>query len=118
MTAVTLYGIPNCDQVKKARAWMAAHQIDYTFHDFKKAGIERGLLDAWLQHLSWDKLINRQGTTWRGLPDDRKATLVGPDSAIELMLAAPSMIKRPVLALPGTVLVGFSEALYQQTFTK
>lgn len=118
MTGVTLYGIPNCDQVKKARAWLSAQQVAYAFHDFKKAGVEPGRLNAWLGYVPWEKLINRQGTSWRALPDERKAAIIDADSAIELMLAAPSIIKRPILALPDSLLVGFSEALYQQNFTK
>ncbi|HZW14315.1 MAG TPA: ArsC family reductase [Noviherbaspirillum sp.] len=115
MTA-TLYGIPNCDTVKKARTWLDQQGISYTFHDFKKAGISRELVNQWLEHLSWDVLVNRKGTTWRGLNDERKASINDAASATELMLESPSVIKRPVLLLDGDAHVGFSDALYQQIF--
>jgi len=117
MTAI-LYGIPNCDTVKKARAWLERRAIAYTFHDFKKAGIERAMIAAWLQDLDWETLVNRKGTTWRGLDDGRKAAIVDAGSAMQLMLEAPSVIKRPVLVRGGSAHVGFSEALYQQIFSK
>lgn len=112
----TLYGIPNCDTVKKARTWLDQHGISYTFHDFKKAGISRELVDQWLAHVSWDVLVNRKGTTWRGLSEERKAAVNDAASATELMLESPSVIKRPVLFNDGNAHVGFSDALYQQIF--
>lgn len=113
---ITLYGIPNCDQVRKARAWLAAHGVDHVFHDFKKAGIERGLIESWLRHLEWEALLNRKGTTWRGLSDARRLSITDAGSAIALMLESPSLIKRPVLATGSTACVGFSEPLYQRLF--
>jgi len=113
---ITLYGIPNCDQVKKARAWLSANGIAHTFHDFKKAGIERSLIDTWLRHLEWEALVNRKGTTWRGLSEARKQSVCDADSAADLMLESPSLIKRPVLMTESSAHVGFSEELYQRIF--
>lgn len=117
MTTI-LYGIPNCDTVKKARNWLDRHGISHTFCDFKKAGINRDLLDEWLREVKWDVLVNRKGTTWRGLSDQRKATVIDAHSAADLMLEFPSVVKRPVLAFNDGVHVGFSEELYQQIFKK
>ncbi len=112
---ITLYGIANCDTVKKARAWLAEQQADVTWHDFKKQGVPELQLDRWLTAVGWDKLVNRQGTTWRKLPDDDKAAVVDAASARALMLTQHSVIKRPVVEWPnGQVTVGFSEALFAQ----
>ncbi|GAB4566241.1 MAG: ArsC family reductase [Rhizobacter sp.] len=112
---ITLYGIANCDTVKKARAWLAEHQADVTWHDFKKQGVPEPQLDRWLKAVGWEKLVNRQGTTWRKLPDDDKAAVVDAASARALMLTQHSVIKRPVVEWPnGQVTVGFSEALFAQ----
>jgi arsenate reductase (glutaredoxin) len=105
MTA-TLYGIPNCDTVKKARVWMEGVGQAYTFHDYKKAGIEEARLRGWVERVGWEKLLNRAGTTFRKLPEADKADL-DADKAVALMLAQPSMIKRPVLEAGDTLLVGF-----------
>ena len=113
---VTLYGIPNCDQVKKARAWLDQHSLPYTFHDFKKNGISTGMIATWTIDVPWDTLVNRKGTTWRGLPDDRKAAITDEKSATGLMLEQPSVVKRPVLAVGGRTYVGFSDDLYQTIF--
>ncbi|NEX59787.1 ArsC family reductase [Noviherbaspirillum galbum] len=119
MTTITLYGIPNCDTVKKARAWLDSQGIAYVFHDFKKAGLQRELVDAWLRDVAWDVLVNRKGTTWRGLDDARKAAVTDAAAAAELVLANPSVVKRPVLAVPGNKThVGFSPDLYQQIFDR
>ena len=112
----TLYGIPNCDTVKKARTWLAEHAQPFDFHDFKKQGLERATVAAWLAELDWEVLVNRKGTTWRNLPDERKAAVTGADAALELMLEFPSVIKRPVLVGAGAASVGFSDALYRQKF--
>ena len=117
MTTI-LYGIPNCDQVKKARTWLDVHAVTYVFHDFKKAGIHPDLIDTWLKDVAWDVLINRKGTTWRALPEQRKAAIIDAKSAMELMLESPSIIKRPVLCSANRTQVGFSEELYQQVFKK
>jgi arsenate reductase len=116
--ATILYGIPNCDQVKKARTWLDAHGVSYTFHDFKKAGIQRELIDGWLAHVAWDVLVNRKGTTWRALSDERKAAITDAASATSLMLESPSIVKRPVLVSGNGAHVGFSDELYQRIFKK
>ncbi|WP_136417347.1 ArsC family reductase [Herbaspirillum sp. ST 5-3] len=115
---VTLYGIPNCDTVKKARTWLDQQDIPYTFHDFKKAGIERDVIKSWLADVAWEILVNRKGTTWRGLSDERKAAVTNADSAADLMLELPSVIKRPVLRAGTGTHVGFSAELYQHIFKK
>jgi arsenate reductase len=102
-----LYGIRNCDTVKKARAWLGARGIAYDFHDYKTAGIDAARLRGWARELGWEKLLNRAGTTFRALPEADKADL-DEAKAIALMLASPSMIKRPVLDLGDRRLVGFS----------
>ena len=115
---VTLYGIPNCDTVKKARTWLESKGIAYAFHDFKKAGLTPSLVDGWLKQVDWEVLVNRKGTTWRGLPDERKAAVADASSAAALMFESPSVIKRPVLVCNDTTHVGFSDAGYQQIFNK
>jgi arsenate reductase len=112
-----LYGIPNCDQVRKARAWLATHAVPHVFHDFKKDGIDRVMIASWLIHQPWDVLLNRRGTTWRALDEARKSTVADGDAAAALMLENSSVVKRPVLVHKNTVHVGFSEKLYQQLFT-
>lgn len=117
-TTTHVFGIPNCDTVKKARTWLDDNGVPYTFHDFKKNGISPALIEGWLAQIDWELLLNRKGTTWRGLPDDRKAGIVDADSASDLMLEFPSIIKRPVLVTGDQVQVGFSAALYQQIFSQ
>jgi arsenate reductase len=112
----TLYGIPNCDTVKKARTWLAGHGQNVEFHDFKKQGLTREILAAWLQQVDWEILVNRKGTTWRKLTDERRAQVVDKASALELMLENPSVIKRPVLEGAGPLKVGFSIDQYESTF--
>ena len=106
-TSITLYGIPNCDSVKKARAWLQAHGVQHAFHDYKKQGVPLLLLDAWLHALGWEVLLNRKGTTWRKLDATQQAAVNDAASARALMLVQPSVIKRPVVEHPGGVLVGF-----------
>ena len=107
---ITLYGIPNCDTVKKARAWLDGQGVDYRFHDFKKLGAPAALLERWAEAVSWEALLNRRGTTFRGLADADKTGL-DKAKALSLMEAHPSLIKRPVIADDeGKVTVGFSEA--------
>jgi len=118
MSKIALYGIPNCDQVKKARTWLETHKIDYVFHDFKKAGIERSMIDTWLHDVAWDVLVNRKGTTWRALPDERKTAIADDESAAALMLESPSIIKRPVLHVDGRTHVGFEEQRYRDIFNR
>lgn len=112
----TLYGIPNCDTVKKARTWLADQQHDFTFHDFKKQGLTRETVAGWLKQVPRDVLVNKKGTTWRALSDERKAAIVDDEATIALMLENPSIIKRPVLDKDGAYSVGFSDAQYQQIF--
>lgn len=95
--SVTLYGIPNCDTVKKARAWLAGQQVEAQFHDFKKQGVPEDRLDHWLATVGWEKLLNRQGTTWRKLDEATQAAVTDAQSARSLMLAQASVIKRPVV---------------------
>lgn len=106
--AVEVYGIPNCDTVKKARVWLDAQGIAYVFHDYKKEGADAGKLAAWIDAAGLDKVLNRAGTTFRKLPDADKADL-DTAKAVALMVANPSTIKRPVVEHPGGVLVGFKE---------
>ena len=110
---VTIYGIKNCDTMKKARAWLDGHGVAYGFHDYKAAGIEPGRLEGWARAVAWETLLNRAGTTFRKLPEERKAGITAT-KALALMLAQPSMIKRPVLEVGGRVIVGFDPATYQQ----
>jgi arsenate reductase len=117
-TMTHVFGITNCESVKKARNWLNAQGVPYTFHDFKKNGISPALIEGWLAQLDWETLLNRKGTTWRSLPEERKAAIVGADSAADLMLEFPSIIKRPVLVTGNQIHVGFSDALYQQIFTQ
>ena len=109
---VTIYGIKNCDTMKKARAWLDERGVSYAFHDYKSAGIERDVLDGWIRQVGWETLLNRAGTTFRSLPDDKKEGL-NEKKAVALMLAQPSMIKRPVLIAGKTMLVGFKPESYQ-----
>ena len=113
--SITVYGIPNCDTVKKARTWLEAAGVDYAFHDYKKAGIDEGLLRSWCAEHGWETLLNRAGTTFRKLPDADKTGL-DTDRAVALMLAQPSMIKRPVADLGDRRLVGFKPDLYGEAF--
>jgi arsenate reductase len=113
MAAATLYGIKNCDTMKKARAWLDGHGKAYVFHDYKVAGIDRKRLKAWVDQVGWEALLNRAGTTFRKLPDAQKEGLT-EGKALDLMLAQPSMIKRPVLELgAGSLVVGFKPDVYK-----
>lgn len=105
----TVYGIKNCDTVKKARAWLDARGVDYAFHDCKTAGVDEARLRSWVAEHGWEKLLNRTGTTFRKLPEADRQDL-DADKAVALMLAQPSMIKRPVLDLGDRRLIGFKEA--------
>jgi len=113
---VTIYGIKNCDTMKKARAWLDGHGIAYDFHDYKSAGIDRERLRAWCKAVGWDTLLNRAGMTFRALPDADKTGL-SEAKAITLMLAKPSMIKRPVLDHRGELVVGFRPELYEASLS-
>jgi arsenate reductase len=113
--SVVIYGIKNCDTMKKARAWLDEKGLAYDFHDYKTAGIERGRLEGWARKTGWETLLNRAGTTFRKLPDTDKEGL-SEAKAITLMMANPSMIKRPVLETRGKLLVGFKPDQYEVTF--
>lgn len=112
---ITIYGIKNCDTMKKARAWLEAKGVACDFHDYKAAGVDRARLEGWARKVGWEVLLNRAGTTFRKLPDKDKAGL-DEKKAIALMMAQPSMIKRPVLETGGQLLVGFKAEQYGQTF--
>lgn len=107
----TIYGIPNCDTMKKARAWLESHGVEHEFHDYKTAGLERSKLEGWVAAVGWEVLLNRAGTTFRKLPEASRANL-GEAKAIKLMLEQPSMIKRPVLERGKKLLVGFNPEKY------
>jgi arsenate reductase len=109
---LTLYGIRNCDTMKKARAWLDSHRVAYAFHDYKSAGIDKKRLEGWAKDVGWETLLNRAGTTFRKLPDNDKQGLTA-SKAIALMLEQPSMIKRPVLDLGGKLVVGFTPENYK-----
>ena len=112
---ITLYGIPNCDTMKKARAWLAGNGVEYEFHDYKKLGIDEPTLRAWVAEMGWESLLNRRGMMWRKVPDDIKAGL-DEESAVRLMLETPSIIKRPVLDTGGRRHVGFDPQQYRRIF--
>jgi Spx/MgsR family transcriptional regulator len=106
-----LHGLTQCDTVKRARAWLTERGVGHEFHDFKKAGLAPALLDAWIAEVGWDRLLNRQGLTWKKLDADKRAGITDAAPARALMLAQPSIIKRPVVRWPdGSVTVGFDEA--------
>lgn len=111
----TIYGIRNCDTMKKARAWLEARGVPHAFHDYKASGIDAATLKSWADRVGWEKLLNRAGTTFRKLPDAERAD-IDEGKAIALMVAQPSMIKRPVLADGAKLLVGFSPDIYSKEF--
>ena len=108
---ITIYGIKNCDTMKKARRWLEARGVEHEFHDYKAMGIERARLERWCRELGWETLLNRAGTTFRKLPESDKQAL-DARKAVSLMLAQPSLIKRPVLDVDGRLWVGFKPELY------
>jgi arsenate reductase (glutaredoxin) len=114
--AVTVYGIENCDQVRKAKSWLNRHEQAFQFHDYRKHGITEALLQSWMRHVPWDALLNKRGTTWRQLDEARRSIITDQNSALDLMLENPTLIKRPILVQGDDVLVGFSEAVYEKHF--
>ena len=108
----TLYGIPNCDTVKRARVWLDGRGFAFVFHDYKKAGVDRSVLEGWVAEHGWETVLNRSGTTFRALPDVDKAG-IDATKAVDLMLAQPSMIKRPILDLGDRRIVGFKPEIYE-----
>jgi arsenate reductase len=115
MATPTIHGIKACDTMKKARTWLEDHGVDYAFHDYKAAGVTADMLRGWAAKVGWEKLLNRSGTTFRALADTDKQDL-SEDKAIALMVAQPSMIKRPVLEVGGDLLVGFKPEDYARAF--
>lgn len=113
---MTLYGIKNCDKVKRARAWLDEHGQAIPFHDFKKEGIDMTLLQRWIKLVGWQDLINRQGTTWKTLSDIEKASVNNEPAAISLMLEKPSVIRRPILERGNRIILGFDEKTYSECF--
>ena len=115
MSQVVIYGIPNCDTIKKARRWLAEHDIAHDFHDYRKAGLERDKLQAMVSQLGWEAMLNRRGTTWRALPEETRENL-DRERAIQIMLDNPAIIKRPILAHGDSLHLGFSPAQYHELF--
>ena len=116
MSDVTVYGIANCDTIKKAKKWLDRENIEYRFHDYRKQGLDADLLRKWVAHLGWESLLNRRGTTWRKLPDDVKNN-INSDSAIEIMLENPAIIKRPLLIKGDSMMLGFNDSQYREFFS-
>lgn len=112
---IKIYGIPNCDTMKKARKWLDSNGIEYEFHDFKKLGIDNNLLRSWVDELGWEVLLNRRGMMWRKLSDEVKQN-IDASTAFQVMLETPTIIKRPVLDLGNRRIVGFSETSYAELF--
>lgn len=113
--SLTLYGIPNCDTVKKARTWLEKNQLEYRFHDFRKEGLSASELTLWCNALGWEQVLNKRSTSWRALPDSDKENL-DQDKAIALMVASPTLVKRPVLAKDDQFKTGFKDTDYQAFF--
>jgi len=112
---LTLYGIPNCATVKKARAWLAERGVTYGFHDYKKVGVDPAALDRWVEALGWEALLNRTGTTFRKLPEAERIG-IGREEAVAIMLAHPSAVRRPVLEGDGVLVAGFKPDRYEAAF--
>ena len=115
--AVTLYGIPNCDTIRKVRDWLREHDIDYVFHDYRKQGVNPEQLNSMATELGWEAMLNRRGSTWRVLPEDIRAR-IDEASALRLMLNNPAIIKRPILDADGRLHIGFSSQQYQEIFAR
>jgi arsenate reductase len=119
MTVETVvYGIETCDQVRKARNWLRAQDVPFRFHDFRADGLAKALLERWMGHLPWDALVNRRSTTWRQIDATRRASVVDQTSAIDLLLANPTLVRRPVLESGNRILIGFSEPTYRALFVE
>jgi len=111
---ITLFGIPNCDSVKKAKRWLAENEIEYEFHDYKKLGTDKDTLKDWSQQVGWETLLNRRGTSWRKLSEAEQSDLT-ESRAIQLMIANSSLIKRPVMSVDDDITVGFDESVWEDT---
>lgn len=118
MREVVLFGIETCEQVRKARAWLRGHDVAFRFHDYRRDGLDAQRLAGWLGRVPWDSLLNRRGLAWRRLDPERRAAITDQTSAAELMLAEPTLVKRPVLQAGDRIVVGFSETLYASVFDK
>lgn len=116
MSETTVFGIENCDQVRKARRWLREHDIPVRFHDVRRDGLDEATLRRWSAQVPWDGLLNRRGQTWRGLGETQRAAVIDADTAIAAMLAEPTLIKRPLIESGGRVLVGFTEPSYESFF--
>ena len=116
MQEPVVYGIENCDQVRKARSWLRAHGIGARFHDFRRDGLNADMLERWLAHLPWDALLNRRGQAWRKLDPKLRTQVLDKTTAIEAMLADPLLVRRPVIEAGDRLLVGFSEPAYRAAF--
>jgi len=116
MAETVLYGIENCDQVRRTRQWLRAHAIAARFHDFRRDGLSREMLERWLSHVPWDALLNRRGLAWRRLDASRRAQVVDQASAVDAMLADPTLVRRPVIEAGERLLIGFSEPALRTTF--
>jgi Spx/MgsR family transcriptional regulator len=114
---ITIYGISNCDTMRKARAWLDAEGIAYVFHDYRKEGIGKNRLEAWSETVGWELLLNRAGTTFRALSDGEKAG-IDRRKALRLMVVHPTLIKRPVLDIEGRIVVGFKPEIYREVFKR
>ncbi|HYN79671.1 MAG TPA: ArsC family reductase [Lamprocystis sp. (in: g-proteobacteria)] len=110
---VTLYGIANCDTIKRTRRWLALHRVEYRFHDYRKDGLTEAQLRPWVEELGWEALLNRRGTTWRNLPEAVRDG-IDQESAIQVMLETPTIIRRPLLDTGEQRVLGFAEPLYQE----
>jgi arsenate reductase (glutaredoxin) len=110
---ITLYGIANCDTIKRARRWLTLHHVDYRFHDFRRDGLIESQLLAWTEELGWEAMLNRRGTTWRKLPEALRDG-IDRESAISVMLESPAIIRRPLLDTGNKRVLGFSESVYQE----
>lgn len=113
---ITLYGIKNCDTVKKARTWLDKHKVDYTFHDFRTDGLDAQQVKQWVSELGWEALVNKRSTTWKTLGESTKSIL-NDENVVDVILEAPTLIKRPLLDKDSTRIVGFKEPEYKQLFT-
>lgn len=114
MSSITVFGIANCDQVRKTLGWLRAQERAHRFHDFRVDGLDRDLLTRWCKHLPWTSLLNKRGQTWRALDESARRAVVDQDSAIELMLAQPALVKRPVIEIGDDLLLGFSAERIEQ----
>jgi arsenate reductase len=109
---VVIYGIPNCDKIKRTLAWFDTHRLPYRFHNYRKDGLDAAVLKRWLAHFEWTDLVNRAGTTWRGLPDRVKSGVAGAQAAQRLMLKYPTLIRRPLIEAGGRLHVGYDETAF------